>query len=84
MYQIDTERHFRDAMTGLHVPRTVSVTIEPRPAYCDRGHWFAKAYGPLDIAAADSFPRYFMDLERAKAEMKEWLVWRVQRLESTG
>ena len=60
--------------------RGVEIVIEPRPAYCDRGHWYAKVFGMVDIDAADSFPRYFMDLERAKAEMREWLVWRFKRM----
>lgn len=57
----------------------VEVTIEPRPTYCDRGHWYAKVFGMVDIDAADSFPRYYMNLDRGKAEMAEWLVWRLQR-----
>ena len=52
------------------------VTIERRPPYCDRGHWIAKVFGIADIDHQDGFPRYYMDLERAKAEMAEWLDWR--------
>jgi hypothetical protein len=53
------------------------VTIERRPSYCDRGHFIANVFGVADIDGADSFPRYFMDLERAKLEMAEWLEWRL-------
>lgn len=55
------------------------VWIERRPAYCDRGHFCAKVEGIPDIDGADSFPRYFMDLERAKSEMREWLAWRLRK-----
>lgn len=58
---------------------SAQVTIEPRPSYCDRGHWFAKVYGIDSIDFQDQFPRYFMDLKRAKDEMKDWLVWRLAR-----
>lgn len=57
-----------------------SVTLEPRPAYCDRGHWIGKADGPLDLDGQDGFPRYYMDFERAKAELHDWLIWRLERL----
>jgi hypothetical protein len=55
------------------------VTLEPRPAYCDRGHWYGKVFG-IETDHQDGFPRYFMDLERAKAEMAEWLTWRLNRM----
>lgn len=59
--------------------RGAHVWIQPRPAYCDRGHFHAQVSGIPSIDAADSFPRYFMDLERAKVEMYEWLLWRFIR-----
>lgn len=59
------------------------VTLETRPPYCDRGHLMGKSFGYVgnvedvpDIDAADAFPRYFMDEERAKAELADWLHWR--------
>lgn len=58
---------------------SVLLWIHPRPTYCDRGHYFANVEGIGSIDWADSFPRYFMDLERAKLEMSEWLEWRLQR-----
>ena len=56
----------------------VEITIEPRPTYCDRGHWYAKVFG-IWTDEADGFPRYFMDLQRAKDEMHEWLIWRLHQ-----
>lgn len=55
------------------------ITLEKRPAYCDRGHWYAKPLGlpALWIDAQDGFPRYYMNLERAKAELSEWLQWKL-------
>ena len=59
--------------------RDAFVWLGPRPPYCDRGHWYAGVEGIATIDAADGFPRYYMDLERAKAELAEWLVWRLER-----
>jgi hypothetical protein len=56
----------------------VHVWIQKRPVYCDRGHYSGNVMGINSIDDADSFPRYFMDLDRAKLEMKEWLDWRLQ------
>lgn len=53
------------------------VTLEPRPVYCDRGHWIGKCHGVTDLDGADAFPRYYMDCDRAKAELADWLKWRV-------
>lgn len=54
------------------------VSITPRPGYCDRGRWLVVVDGIDDLDFADAFPRYFMDLEWAKAEMIDWLLWRLQ------
>lgn len=54
------------------------VTLAKRNAYCDRGHWSGQVFGVDDIDHADSFPRYFMDEKRAKAELAEWLHWRLK------
>lgn len=57
------------------------ATLEPRPYYCDRGHWIAKVFsngnalGHMD--ARDGWPRYFMNKERAKAEIEEWVAHRL-------
>lgn len=62
---------------NLHIGKA-HVWIQKRPTYCDRGHYCANVNGIPSIDGADSFPRYFMDLERAKDEMSEWLQWRLQ------
>jgi len=53
------------------------VWLHQRPAYCDRGHWAGNVAGIATIDHSDSFPRYFMNLDRAKLEMAEWLDWRM-------
>ncbi len=55
----------------------IHVSIQKRPPYCDRGHWIARVDGIPSLDGADGFPRYFMNLERAKAEMTEWVAWRM-------
>ena len=63
------------------------ITLEPRPAYCDRGEYLAKLFPRLgshlarDLDAADLWPRYFMDLRRAKLEIEAWLKKRDQWIE---
>jgi Zn ribbon nucleic-acid-binding protein len=52
------------------------ITLEPRPYYCDRGKWIAKQFA-YDEDAADAWPRYFMNLDRAKPECYEWAEWRL-------
>jgi hypothetical protein len=52
--------------------------IEPRPAYCNRGRYIAQYDGSFFIDGGDSFPRYYMDLETAKREMKAWLLHRIK------
>jgi len=59
----------------------VLLTIEPRPKYCDRGHWYAKVEGIPGIDEADKFPRYYMDLSAAMDEMKSWLCWRLYKVD---
>lgn len=61
----------------------VYVWIAPRPPYCDRGHYLAQVDGLDDIDGGDAFPRYFMDLDRAKLEMAEWLAWRLRTREGS-
>ena len=54
--------------------RDCSITLEPRPTYCDRGNWIAKlhARGFLkdEIDHSDMWPRYYFDLDRAKLEIE--------------
>lgn len=57
----------------------VTVDITPRPPYCDRGKWECHIMdagfptNPKPVDFADRFPRLFFSLERAKAEMEDWL-----------
>lgn len=60
--------------------RDVHAYIGPRPEYCDRGHWQFNAEGPFGFDYADSFPRYYMDLRRAKDEAVAFLNWRIYRI----
>lgn len=50
--------------------------LEKRPGWCDRGHWKFGCELP-EINDADSFPRYYMDVTRAKLEIIAWLNWRL-------
>ena len=55
------------------------VYLDRRPPYCDRGRWRGHVgAGVIGLDVADAFPRYFMDLDRARAELAEWLAWRVE------
>lgn len=77
-WELDSDRCW-----NLRVGR-VHVWLQPRPTYCDRGHWVGNIMGIPTIDSADAFPRYYMNLERAKLEMCEWLKWRLlceQRLQ---
>ena len=62
--------------------RECTITLEPRPAYCDRGNFIAQLFPEgslaLDIDDADGWPRYYFDEERAKAEIIAWLEKRGQ------
>lgn len=58
------------------------VTLESRPAYCDRGRFIAKLqpHGDLalEIDGQDAWPRYYFDFDRAVAEIEAWLRCRKQ------
>ena len=57
----------------------VRIDIFPRPGYCDRGRWECHVIdqgfptNPNPIDHHDMFPRLFFSLERAKAEMEDWM-----------
>lgn len=63
----------------------VHAFIQKRQHYCDRGHFQFNVMGIGSLDGADTFPRYYMDINRAKAEAKSWLVWRLyeHRIESS-
>ena len=66
--------------------RYASVSIEPRPRHCDRGRYVAKidwaGQARLEIEPVDGwdFGRFYMNLERAVAEVAEWLADREGRI----
>ncbi len=66
--------------------RDCEITIERRPSYCDRGNFIAKIEADAgsklaqDLDAADGWPRYYFDLDRAKLELEAWLAKRGQKL----
>lgn len=57
------------------------ASLEKRPPYCDRGHFYVKCYLP-DLDEADMFPRYYMDEEVAKQETEKFLKWRLWKQRS--
>jgi hypothetical protein len=60
------------------------VYLEPRPTYCDRGHWKALADtlpgSKVELDAQDGWPRYYMDRDRAIAELTDWIEDREARV----
>lgn len=48
--------------------------LERRPAYCDRGRFHANVDIPVFISEADTWPRYYFDLERGKLELLAYLT----------
>ena len=61
----------------MHGDQLVHAHIQTRPKYCDRGHWVFNVDGVAALDAADSFPRYYMDLNAAMTEATDWLNWRL-------
>lgn len=64
--------------------RECLITLELRPAYCDRGNFIAKLHPEgkfaLEIDGQDMWPRYYFDEQRAKLEVEAWLIKRKQNL----
>lgn len=58
------------------------IYLKPRPHYCDRGRYLAYLDAVDDLArsidAADLWPRFYMDHDRAKAEVEAWMKNRGQ------
>jgi hypothetical protein len=63
--------------------RECEITIEPRPGNCDRGNWLADLFphrnSSVKIGQAEGWPRYYFDLDRAKAACEAWLLKRGQQ-----
>ena len=53
--------------------------LQRRPHYCDRGHFQVDSNIP-GLDSCDSFPRYYMRYDVAKAEA--WLKWRLWKVRS--
>lgn len=54
--------------------RTWEILLQPRAGYCDRGRWLANVYADQTpvLDGQEGFPRYYFDLDRAKAELEAW------------
>jgi hypothetical protein len=53
--------------------------LQPRPHYCDRGHWQVNVDLPAsNIDGADGFPRYYMRRENAVEETELFIRWRLK------
>ncbi len=64
-----------------HAGERMVAWIESRPHYCDRGHWKGMVELPdVDLDHQDGFPRYYMLLERAQAEIMDFVNWRLHRI----
>lgn len=69
---------FVDSPTG-----PVQITLEKRALHCDRGRWI----GRVDVDPAtghgldrqEGWPRYYFDLDRAKAEIEDWVNERMKK-----
>lgn len=59
-----------------------SISIEERPAYCDRGEWIAKLHPrgtfAMEIDEQDGWPRYYFGWDRMLEEIEAWLTRRGQ------
>lgn len=51
--------------------------IEARSAYCDRGHWKGAIEIGCGLDGQDAWPNYYMSLDRGKAEIHAFLMWRL-------
>lgn len=54
--------------------------IAERPSYCNRGHFKAIVECVPDLNHQDGWPNYYMDLDRAKAEVEDFLKWRLHEV----
>lgn len=51
------------------------ISLQQRPAYCDRGRWMlvVTSHGIGGLDAEEAMSRYYFSLERAKAEVEDWV-----------
>lgn len=79
-----TERH--DASKWWMVDGLdCEISIESRPAWCDRGRFIAKLHTKpggnrlrLSVDSQDGWPRYYFDWDRMLGEIEAWLNCRGQ------
>ena len=71
-----------DGLLELYIDSVMLAWINPRPHYCDRGHYQAQIeFSPGNpIDAADGMPCYYMRLDTAKQELIDKLLWRVCKI----
>jgi len=60
----------------IKINGTCVASLEKRPYYCDRGHFYVKCF-LHDLDESDGFPRYYMDESVAKQETEKFLKWRL-------
>ena len=58
----------------------VECYLERRPPYCDRGHFYLKIDGRLNLDDQDGFPRYFFRFEEACRHARDFLKWRIWKV----
>ncbi len=71
-----------DGLLELYIDSTILAWVNPRPHYCDRGHYQAQIeFSPGNpIDSADGMPCYYMNLAVAKQECHAKLLWRVCKI----
>ena len=64
---------------SVHTQRgeQIHAWLSLRPVYCDRGHIQLCIEGPLNLDAADSFPRFFFSFKEADEHTRTFLKWRL-------
>lgn len=77
------KRYIKDGQKYWSIEgKQCNIVIEKRHTYCDRGNWLAKIFPRdqlmLDMDEQDGWPRYYMDLDRAKLEIDDWMKKRGQ------
>jgi hypothetical protein len=67
-----------NSYVGVCIAGREVATLEARPHYCDRGHFYVKCFLP-GFDEADGFPRYYMSKQAAISETEAFLRWRLWR-----
>jgi hypothetical protein len=73
------------ASVELHELRAGDVLVawlQARPPWCDRGRYHGIVEVPHFESEKDPWPRYYFDLDRAKAELEAYC--RAKRIDLTG